>query len=83
MGHAALTAEGRKTTETEPNHAIALKSSALTRHISYSLISHRAKQITQPDKVTDLSGLPRSKRVPRIQDFQFQNQESSKQTRKS
>ena len=33
--------------------------------------------------MTDLSGLPRSKSIPKIQDFQFQKQESSRQTRKS
>lgn len=80
MGQAAWTAEGRNTRWTEWNYAIAYAS---TKHMSYSLKPYRAKQITWPNKVTDLSGLPRSKSIPRIQDFQFQKQESSKQTRKS
>lgn len=29
---------------------------------------------------TNLSGLPRTNRAPRMRDFEFQNQESSKQT---
>lgn len=49
MGHAALTAEGRKTTETESNYAIALKSSTSTKayfiftNIPQSKTNHMAR----------------------------------------
>lgn len=50
--------------------------------MSYSLKPYRAKQITWPNKVTDISGLPRVKVFPGFRTFNFKSRPSSKQTRK-
>lgn len=70
-GQAVLTAESRSAKETEPIQGTALKISASTKQMSQPLMSPRENQITWPNKVTNLSGLPRTNRVPRIWTFSF------------
>lgn len=70
MGQVAQTAEGRKHKTDEELYRICFnKAYVIFTKTLQSKTNHMA------NKVTDISGLPRSKSIPRIQDFQFQKQE--------